>query len=300
MSAYPKPVVSLFSFPVALLGDVRVGFDDALNRAVSDGLCGDTVSLLESSMHSITSSKTRGRVSVGFLGREHPSTLVIANILSDVVEFSAALASPAITHNQYMRLRACINRWRDSGLFVSPKSKDAHKKNEIVIARTPSAPRKRNAFRVLIEDEAKSMVAHACNLLRLEASPVAGTDGFTQQLVLKLSWSMSRSTSRGGARNDRPWVSLALADLMDNKDIHVFTEYARIADSPEIGSCHGGWRNYLAALVAHEVAHAALDTLALSNAAKPHGLEWQKIYRYLRVSWVNTLEGYRAGADCTH
>ena len=29
--------------------------------------------------------------------------------------------------------------------------------------------------------------------------------------------------------------------------------------------------------------------------AKAHGLGWQDIYRYLRVNWVNKLDGHNVG-----
>lgn len=326
MSVSVKPVNAVFSFPVDLLHDFEEQLGCKLNRADKEGLCSDTIELLEAAKESITTSKTRGRMSLGFLGKDHPFTRISASMLEGVVDYSHesyllyvesddrdedARPSSVLTPSQHADLRKRIDRWRETGSFVLPRKKLVNISLDQAVERKTSARQlKQQAFRALVESEAKVMVAHACAMLMRKASPVAGTRRFAEQLVLKVSWSMSRAASRGGVRNKRGWVSLAISNLKDEVGVYLFTEYFHIGDSPQIGSCHGGWRIYLAALVAHEVAHAAqhaslpgyaahpvgLKEFSVGDMKKAHGFGWQEIYRYLRVNWVNKLDGYQSGA----
>lgn len=208
-----------------------------------------------------------------------------------------------------------ILRWFTSSSIQLPKKpvlsgtdKNQHKATE--------------ALRGKVESEVHSMIAHAFNLLRQPASPVVTTKQLHDACAIKISWSASRRVSNAGLRNNTPWLSLALWNRVgrhiDNGDsafLHgaseqVFDEYAHIRQSKTIGSCRGSWRVIVAAVVAHEVAHVAQDAGAYASTGGavnlkkltrkdllvPHGLGWQEIYRYLRVNWVNKLDGYIGGA----
>lgn len=104
--------------------------------------------------------------------------------------------------------------------------------------------------------------------------------------VLRLSWDPHRRASWGGPRS----VSLMLAevyriDLFGGYFPIHFEEYAHIRNKPDIGSFHSDdWRDILAALVAHEVAHFLQCHVVAPwvDMERAHGSGWQLIYRILR------------------
>lgn len=73
----------------------------------------------------------------------------------------------------------------------------------------------------------------------------------------------------------------------------VFVEYANIFDDPEIGAfISDDSDDHIRATVAHELAHAVHlwhQEHGIEIDKKPHGETWRRIYRALRVAWVNPL-----------
>ena len=216
------------------------------------------------------------------------------------IEHALIEAQPGLSARHFELLRERSYEWVRTGRFITPK----RQRRDTLDAAL------RNAFRAEVEATARVMIKHACALLRRKASPLKAPKGFHADLRLKLSWHENRTYSRGGVRNGNPWVSLALSELRPNRAVFNFREYDHIAKSPNLGTCHGPWQVYLAALVAHEVSHAVQHKclkmgrpywgeFSRSQLRRAHGTGWQEVYRYLRVSWVNQLEGFAAGPKPT-
>ena len=120
---------------------------------------------------------------------------------------------------------------------------------------------------------------------------------------VRLDFNPRRNRSWGGKRNGQNFISLAMTYLKTIQENHMaasFFEYASFANDPVIGSLHNvTWKKALAALIAHEIAHAAQYSEAttsvmaahnLNNSHVPaHGLVWKIIYKTLRTKYVNTL-----------
>lgn len=102
-----------------------------------------------------------------------------------------------------------------------------------------------------------------------------------------------------------PYVSLNLSICT----IGTFHEYKSFADNKHIGAVENcNWQKWVAALVAHEIAHVvqfslvrplyfAKDQRAFSNSTitppswtSGHDLFWKNIYRILRTEFVNNTE----------
>lgn len=119
---------------------------------------------------------------------------------------------------------------------------------------------------------------------------------------VRLDFSPRRRCSWGGRRDGENFISLALYNHYDNKLRNFpasFKEYASFASDPIIGSVlYVDWKVALLALITHELSHAiqfsaigenmiAANGLTQSEQAKPHGIIWKKIYRDLRIKFVN-------------
>lgn len=212
------------------------------------------------------------------------------------IEQALIEAKGSLGERHFELLRERSYEWLRTGRFITPKRPRRDTLDGAL----------RDAFRAEVETTAQAMVKLACELLRRKGSPLKAPKGFHADLRLKLSWHENRASSRGGMRNGKPWVSLALRELRPNRDTFNFCEYDHIANSKNMGTCHGSWQVYLAALVAHEVSHAVQHKclrmsssnwggFTRSQLRTSHGMGWQEVYRYLRVSWVNKLEGFVAG-----
>ena len=106
------------------------------------------------------------------------------------------------------------------------------------------------------------------------------------------------NVSHGGLREGKPYIMISLYPTLGGR----FYEYSNIAKDKEIGSFNGPTSRCVAALVAHEFAHAVcccIKTSAKKNLTKHqvlgtedvygHGLLWLEIYRELRVKYVNNM-----------
>ena len=116
--------------------------------------------------------------------------------------------------------------------------------------------------------------------------------------------------SHGGSYRGKMGISIVLITpiLAAGRQTYVnFPEYDHIKNDPEIGMMNGiTWKQYCAALIAHELAHAfqysnkdtavkfsAKYSTATSYKSKDgfcHGEVWQSIYRFLRVNYVNNVD----------
>jgi hypothetical protein len=115
-------------------------------------------------------------------------------------------------------------------------------------------------------------------------------------------------TSYGGChRSGKMYVSIVLITPMHalrNNHLIDYLEYAHIKSDKDIGDLKAvSWKKYCAALMAHELAHAFQykyrstvsnafgarysNTAYYSHDGFTHGNEWQSIYRFLRVNFVN-------------
>lgn len=119
-----------------------------------------------------------------------------------------------------------------------------------------------------------------------------------RRVVLKCSFSHGRSRSRGGVVRGAPWVNLALLRRL-NDAVTIertgqpvkFNEYAHIERDREIGEfMSDDWRKHVAAICAHELAHAIQHTFyhrGQREYQQAHGKGFQRIYRALRREHVN-------------
>lgn len=132
---------------------------------------------------------------------------------------------------------------------------------------------------------------------------------------LRLDYSPNRRSSRGGIRNGKAMMSLALNCFVTWSDdrLKFFNEYRSFANDPQIGSMNfDDWKGSLRCLVAHEFAHviqfafwSAKDednNYRLSNKERsimrpPHGHGFRNIYRILRTRVINGLYGKKIVED---
>lgn len=120
--------------------------------------------------------------------------------------------------------------------------------------------------------------------------------------TVKMDWSQNRTRSRGGVGGSGLYGegAISLAMLRHTPESGAgpgtFAEYAHIARRKDIGTLEASdWRQSVRALVAHEIAHAVQRTTEkharrqgrMVSRSKPHGAEWQAIYRLLRTACVN-------------
>ncbi|WP_415913058.1 hypothetical protein [Neptuniibacter sp. QD37_11] len=227
------------------------------------------------------------------------------NMLWSVFEYAAEIVSHRedVSESLYCDIREKLDYWKEYGEF--PPSK--RKKRKLPTGDIA-------AFRICVEAEIKSLVDQAIKVAKGKGCPMRLQSSVQNDLQLKISWSEGRSSSWGGTRNGKPYISLAVADIKLGKTQYTFNEYSHIAQLKEIGSCKGSREVYLASLIAHELAHVAqhyskitkdygdfteMDAQGKASICMPkilkvsHGSGWQEIYRYLRFNWVNKLPTYR-------
>lgn len=115
---------------------------------------------------------------------------------------------------------------------------------------------------------------------------------------IRCDYSTNRKCSWGGIRRGKNFISLALNKYSlasHYNDPMTFNEYPSFASDPIIGTISGNWQKALAALIAHEMAHAVELGSIKQNAVSAHGLNvrgkhgplWKEIYRKLRINFVN-------------
>jgi hypothetical protein len=142
--------------------------------------------------------------------------------------------------------------------------------------------------------------------------PMRTTALFWKNLFVKLDYHDYRTSSRGGYRNRRAYITIApdMNRALPNT-LYNFNEYSSFAHSNVIGSCQGSARLVFEALLCHELAHAiqywarstrtplnkpSQNTAGLSRSAlnPPHGQGFREIYRALRLSLINNQPSYSA------
>lgn len=124
--------------------------------------------------------------------------------------------------------------------------------------------------------------------------------------------SAGKQRSRGGRHHGKPWTSFRFSapptEVWRGKPVFRWIEYKSIGKKPSIGDIPKcTYTTYIYALVAHEVAHAfdyhvrakwhdgarvhkaycGTNTSREIGNETGHSLFWQKIYRDLRVKYVN-------------
>lgn len=126
---------------------------------------------------------------------------------------------------------------------------------------------------------------------------------------LKVCFRKSRAYSWGGADADgKPFVNIAASSIMwmipERKSVKVLHEYEFLRYADDIGPISGSWKIWMAATIAHEIAHALhwyIDTPDGSHAKQmipaparddgdDHGRLWQALYRDLRLEFVNGID----------
>lgn len=112
---------------------------------------------------------------------------------------------------------------------------------------------------------------------------------------LRIDWSPNRQCSRGGMYLKGPGINIAMypatSSLRFGK-IHRFKEYASYDADKEIGGFYfTDSEHKIAALVAHEVAHAVQYYYYSKSGVidRPHGDVFKNYYRMLRTRFVNSM-----------
>lgn len=127
------------------------------------------------------------------------------------------------------------------------------------------------------------------------------------KVKLSLSFHSRHTTSYGGHVDNEPVVHIAAYPLLwmvGRKVGRKLLEYDEFKDDPEIGEFRAdSWKQWMAAILAHEISHAiqyyaichpgkCKEMLEpwLHTDAEEHGPFWQSIYRGFRVRFVNNFE----------
>lgn len=147
----------------------------------------------------------------------------------------------------------------------------------------------------------------AFNIMRDHVQKKYAIEKFNPKL--RYSFSPKRKVSWGGV-NDKgeTYINLCLKTVANHEKYDIqFPEYKHIHKDTDIGSLRGEWKQYVACLIAHEMAHVvqhykfgkgAILTASISGDYSEfpsrdfssHGKLWQSIYRDLRCTFVNDKE----------
>jgi hypothetical protein len=124
-------------------------------------------------------------------------------------------------------------------------------------------------------------------------------------LQVKLAFDASRKTSNGGISNKtlKPVISMALSKYIlpciKNSKRHTYIEYSSFAQDFVIGSFVDTWQKGLAAILAHEIAHAiqfylptdkVFAVIGRVKVDKTHGEYFRQIYAHLRRKFINFID----------
>lgn len=174
---------------------------------------------------------------------------------------------------------------------------------------------------------ARKFVDHLVDEMSSEIRRLFAVDHFEVKTLVVFS--RRRFDGRGGRGADGAYITLALHDipvstsLIDRIDsLNCYDEYEFIANDPTVGSFKTySWFHKVAALIAHEVAHAAQFTLMADcnevvkqlkmahhndviytaetdRIRRAHGEDWQRLYAHLRRTFVNGMNNrWRMSVD---
>lgn len=142
--------------------------------------------------------------------------------------------------------------------------------------------------------EIEAFAKHAFKLMVAHLQKIDGS--FNSKLRVDMR-EVRNASSWGGVVNDQTQVVLALGRFLKRHIVggpQVFNEYDHITN-PSIMGVEGSMENCIAALVAHEVAHAfdfgsakACEFIGgKQDVHEDHGKRWQAIYLDLRETFVN-------------
>lgn len=144
------------------------------------------------------------------------------------------------------------------------------------------------------KQEIEAFAKHAFKVMVAHLQKIDGS--FNPKLRVDMR-EVRKASSWGGVVNDQTWVVLALGRFLECDIVggqQVFNEYDHIKN-PSIMGVEGSMENCIAALVAHEVAHAfeygspkACEFIGgKQDGHEEHGEMWQAIYLDLRETFVN-------------
>jgi hypothetical protein len=124
---------------------------------------------------------------------------------------------------------------------------------------------------------------------------------FVQQAIyadfsctIKLDWSYTRRSSRGGIYKDGPGINIAMSSAAlvtkSPDSVYRFYEYPSYDSDLVIGGFYAqDYTLKLQAIIAHEVAHAVqfFEYSKLNIRCKPHGPIFKKYYSLFRTTFIN-------------
>ena len=161
----------------------------------------------------------------------------------------------------------------------------------------------------LRDNNLRQEVVAFCNAIADRMIAALAIELGENDLVVKRRYlsNLRYQASHGGSDCGNMYVSIVLISpmhaLKNNYSID-YPEYEHIKNDTDIGQMKAvSWKKYCAALMAHEIAHAFQFRCAAtvnkafgarysnpsykSGDGFTHGNEWQSIYRFLRVNFVN-------------
>lgn len=138
----------------------------------------------------------------------------------------------------------------------------------------------------------KDIEAHAFIFARKVESWVVKNIFSDFTLAIKLDWSPSRKSCRGGMYRHGPGINMAMHICWPDTSLgpYRFYEYRSYDANSEIGGFYSDCSEHkLEALLLHEIAHAIqfFDYQKNCFRCAPHGPVFKKYYKQLRKSFLN-------------
>jgi hypothetical protein len=239
------------------------------------------------------------KVTLPFYGLDHPAHEELASMLKIALEDARDFDSDTLSYQAATFQEKRIENFVTTGRWSIPRASSPKK---------PKPCAKQLAWQKEVEAKAHELLNEQIDFLVKDCKHIINLNRtlFKTDIQFKLSWHESRGSSWGGTRVVKgfrvPWVSLALNGFSDPaKELYTFSEYSHIAKSKFVGSLVDvDWVTELAALVAHELSHAAIHFMLYAlpkprwtkeytrkQMREPHGDYWRSIYRELRIKFVN-------------
>ncbi|WP_390241020.1 hypothetical protein [Vibrio sp. R78045] len=147
-----------------------------------------------------------------------------------------------------------------------------------------------DSFKAAVEKDADWLCRLAFEMATSSASPFLVESEVRSSYLLNLNWNHRLNTSKGGVKDGRPFVELALYKALSHGSLTHGYDYTEKAGEGEgfVKLVSRPYFEVLACLIAHEVAHAVTFYAArrepLFGGGDDHGDVWHRMYRYLRAN----------------
>ncbi|ELP5902845.1 hypothetical protein QTV49_004893 [Vibrio vulnificus] len=238
----------------------------------------------------------KGIVMLPCLGADHPYLKRLCEILIESIEVGYYFYNDDFWG--FHRKRERVKHFLKTGSFVISRTKKVSAKEDFENRKQLNAKAEIIKSKFLKEIDRQVIIAKE-RLEHFDRSDVK------MNMVVKFSSSPNVRRSRGGRKNNKPYLKFALINILQTRsDTTTFNEYDSISRRSDIGSFTGSADKYIAGLVAHELAHLiqyevnywmkkgvikSWSGMRSKEIAKPHGEGWRYIYSVLRKHAVNNM-----------